>query len=242
MIHCITPNNRGAYESVLRRMHADRWAYLVKGRGWSDLGAAQVTEGLERDRFDDARAHYLVAFAEDGSIALASRYRPIDDGCVLMEACPQAVENPDAFPANRDTWELSRFIVAPAFRGEAGRPWRRRIHAAGVELLLSRGATAMVALTDSFLLSNLRGLYAGKLRLLGLPVRYDTGEAIAFCAKIDAELMLRMREAMGEAGRVPAMFELPATDSVCDPDPFALEAAWRAALHAPALLSKTQAA
>lgn len=194
MIHLICRANASLYADELRAMHQLRWRIYVEERGWRALRAMQAEEGLERDIYDDERAHYLVALDDEGAVLGAMRVRPTDDRSLIKEVFPHLVEDPSALRPDPRTWELTRLMRDPARRAQEG-ALRYEMNCALIEFCLSRGIERLIATSETFLLPMTRKAWGEKLRPLGLPHAYEEGEVIAVELLPDLQALKRMRSA-----------------------------------------------
>jgi acyl-homoserine lactone synthase len=210
MIHVVTAANRRLYRDQIEDMHRQRWLFFIEHRGWSELKALQDQAGVERDQYDDGRAVYLLALSETGAVEGAMRLRPTDDKSLIGDRFPDLI-SPELGPGagarlGGDTWEITRVMRAPAFRGQEGE-LRLRLSCASCEFALTRAIKTYVAVMDTFLLPSIRALNRGKHRVLGLPQDYAEGEMIAIALAPDAEWLAMCRKLAGFEH--PLMFELP---------------------------------
>lgn len=204
MIHVVTAANRQSYARELDEMHRLRWRFFIEQRGWSELQSAQCEPGLERDGYDDDRAVYLLAICDDGHVQGSMRLRPTDDKCLLKDRFSVLLAPETEARFGAQTWEITRLMRSPAFRGSDGE-LRLRINIAACEFALSRGITRFVCVVDTFLLPAMRSLNRDKHRVLGLPHPYAEGEMIAVELKPDEEWLARCRALGGITA--PVMFE-----------------------------------
>jgi N-acyl-L-homoserine lactone synthetase len=230
MIHLVTPANAILYASQLEEMHRLRWRIYVEERGWRELREMQPEPGLERDQYDDVRAHYLLAVDGDGGVQGAMRVRPADDRSLLLDRFSHLLDDPAALADRTDVWELTRLLRAPLSRDREGLV-RYSMNCALIEFSISRGVRRLVAESETFLLPMTRRAWGAKVRPLGLPHAYEEGEIIAVELIPDKEALSMMRA----AGRVesPQFFEHPAPWRAYGHDPLAAAAAVEALYGAP---------
>lgn len=213
MIHVVTAENRATYGRELAQMHRLRWLFFIEQRGWSALHALQTTPGVERDEYDDARAVYLLALSEEGDVQGAMRLRPTDDKSLIGDKFPFLVGPETDAQFGAQTWEITRLMRSPDYRGSDGE-LRLRINYAACEFAIARGITRFVCVVDTFLLPAMRALNRDKHRVLGLPHVYDEGEMIAVELKPDEEWLARCRALAGFSG--PVMYERASTALDCE--------------------------
>jgi acyl-homoserine lactone synthase len=228
MIHLVTSANAILYKPQLEQMHRLRWRVYVEERGWRELREMQAEPGLERDCYDDARAHYLLALDMDGSVQGAMRVRSADDRSLLLDRFSHLLDEPVAtFP---DVWELTRLLRAPMSRAREGAV-RYSMNCALIEFCISRGVKKLVAESETFLLPMTRKAWGPKVRPLGLPQSYEEGEIVAVELTPDKEALSMMRAA--GAVEHPQFFEHPAPWRAYGHDPVAAAAAIEALYAAP---------
>lgn len=202
MIHLVVGESFGRYAAVMDAMFRMRHEIYVGERGWHAL--AKV-DARERDQFDDERAVYFLALDEAGAPIVSARMRPTDDASLLQSLFPNLIAPGERAEFGADVWELTRWFVAPAWRGPRSRRHRDEIKVAMLEAAMARGIRHINLVADTFFLPGLRS--AGwRFRHLGLPAAYDEGEAMAveiFCRPEDVQ---RMRE-FG-AIQTPVLFDI----------------------------------
>src|SRR5690349_17833903 len=140
LIHIVTAANRHFYARELDEMHRLRWRFFIEQRGWSELEAAQTAPGLERDEYDDERAVYLLALSDDGHVQGSMRLRPTDDKSLMTDRFPVLVAAETEAQFGAQTWEITRLMRSPEFRGSDGE-LLLRINCAACEFALARGIT-----------------------------------------------------------------------------------------------------
>ncbi len=175
MIHIVTAANRALYADALREMHRLRWEFYIEQRDWRDLRALQREPGFEYDEYDDERAIYLLALAQDDAVQGSMRLRPTEDKSLLFDRFSDLVDDEIGYRGDARIWEITRLMRAPAYRGADGE-LRLRINCAACELALTRGVRKFVSAIDTFLLPAARALNRDKHRVLGLPQDYREGE------------------------------------------------------------------
>jgi acyl-homoserine lactone synthase len=228
MIHLITPANAILYKSQLEQMHRLRWRIYVEERGWRELREMQEEPGVERDEYDDDRAHYLLAIDSDGTVQGGMRVRPADDRSLLFDRFSHLLDEP--VEVGPQVWELTRLLRAPLSRAREG-VLRYSMNCALIEFCISRGIKTLIAESETFLLPMTRKAWGPKVRPLGLPQAYEEGEIIAVALSPDKEALAMMRA----AGSVehPQFFEHPAPWRAFGHDPIAAAQALEALYAAP---------
>jgi N-acyl-L-homoserine lactone synthetase len=175
-------------------MHALRWAIYIEERGWAALRAKQAVEGFERDEYDDALAHYLLAIDDDASVLGAMRLRPASGRSLMADHFPQLIEGPQPPHFDEGDWELTRLLRAPLCRSREGSV-RFAMNCALIEFCMAHDVRRLIATAETFLLPMTRKAWGPKVRPLGLPQPYDEGEVIALALFPDAEALAAMRRA-----------------------------------------------
>jgi acyl-homoserine lactone synthase len=216
MIHLVTQDRRDRYRAQIDAMHRLRWRIYVEERGWRELRDMQAQEGFERDEYDDARAHYLLAIDDDGAVLGAMRLRPTADKSLIADRFLHLVENPRALGLGAGVWELTRLLRAPLTRSRDGAV-RYAMNCGLIEFCLARSIARLVATGDSFLLPMTRKAWGQKVRPLGLPQPYEEGEVIALELFPDAEALAAMRTAGAIAGA--QLYQHPEPLKALDRDP-----------------------
>ncbi len=124
MIYVVSGRDAERYPALMEQVHQLRHQVFVEELGWSDLASA---DGLERDQFDrpDAVHHICV---RDNRVAGYQRMLPTVKPHLLSDVFPKLCEGP--LPRDLDTYELSRYCVAPGFR-----EGRRGVSSVGSELM-----------------------------------------------------------------------------------------------------------
>jgi acyl-homoserine lactone synthase len=192
MIHAVTPDLRHLYQEQIEAMHRLRWRIYVEERGWRALRDMQAEPGSERDQYDDARAHYLLAIVDTGAVLGAMRLRPADDCSLLADHFAHLVEAPAPLSFGPDVWELTRLLRAPMNRSKDGAV-RYAMNCALIEFSVSRKIERLVATAETFLVPMTRKAWGAKMRPIGLPQPYAEGEVIAVELYPDEEALDAMR-------------------------------------------------
>lgn len=124
MIYVLSGADAIDHPDLMEQVHRLRHNVFVDELGWSDLAS---DDGLERDQFDrpDAIHHICV---RDGKVAGYQRMLPTVKPHLLSDVFPELCEGPP--PRGLDTYELTRYCVAPAQR-----EGRRGVSSVGSELM-----------------------------------------------------------------------------------------------------------
>lgn len=144
MIHIVTHANRLYYQAQILAMHQHR-SRLAQGahahlsgddaRGW--------------DEFDDDEAVYLMALGRSGDIQSTVRIRPTVGRGLMSERHPELTYPQEGPMRGVETWEISRFFVAPSQDPTTQNPgvWRTSdLILAAMEHASRAGATRIVGL------------------------------------------------------------------------------------------------
>jgi N-acyl-L-homoserine lactone synthetase len=206
MIHVVTDANRADYQAQIDEMHRLRWNYYIGDRNWRELRELQSQEGYERDCYDDQRAVYLLSLDAGARLNGAIRMRRTDRPTLLTDRYWHLVDDPGALALGPDVWEITRVIRTPQNRVKDGAV-RAALHAGMVEFALTRGASRLVGVCDTFMLPGIISLWKHKFRPIGLPQPYEEGEMIAVGFDIDEEILAMLRD-RGQFGAAQ-MFEPP---------------------------------
>ena len=198
MIHVVHADNRAVYARELDEMFRLRAKFFKDVLGWSAL---TVTDGLEKDEYDDEQAIYLLALEDDGGLSVSVRLRPTRDRSLLFDHFPHLVAaDPDAF-TQHGVWESCRYFASGRARGNSGARRREELRLAMVEAARSAGVQQIVAITDTVFLPSLVQA-SWTTRLIGLPAAYAEGECVALEIDCSEAALLRMQERLGEADSV----------------------------------------
>jgi acyl-homoserine lactone synthase len=124
MIYIVSGQDAARYPALMEEVYRLRHRVFVEELGWSDLASA---DRLEQDQFDgpDAVHHICV---RDGKVAGYQRVLPTVKPHLLTDVFPELCEGPA--PRGLDTYELSRYCVAPGYR-----EGRRGVSSVGSELM-----------------------------------------------------------------------------------------------------------
>jgi acyl-homoserine lactone synthase len=124
MIYILSGRDAHRYPGLMEQVYRLRHQVFVEELGWTAL---VKPDGLERDQFDhpDAVHHICV---RDGKVAGYQRMLPTVEPHLLSDVYPELCEY--AIPRGHDTYELTRYCVAPGFR-----EGRRGVGSVGSELM-----------------------------------------------------------------------------------------------------------
>jgi N-acyl-L-homoserine lactone synthetase len=192
LIHLISKNNSALYQDEIRDLHQARAEVFVNQLGW-DL---RVSDGLEYDEYDDARASNIIGFSTENRVVMGLRFRPTDDCSMLLDhfshVLPAGIRPID----DGRTWELSRGFCVE--RGMRRHNLRRKAACmiAPLELAYEAGIDRCVGFTDVRMLSFCYGV-GWKLTLLGSAMDYGQGEAVAYEVEVSQAALDEMRQMWG---------------------------------------------
>lgn len=192
MIHLVTQANAHLYRDELRQLYAARKAVFVDELGWQ----LRTRDGLEFDEYDDERAANMIGFSAAGTVVMGLRFRPADDRSMLVDHFPHGLL-PGARPIDDGlTWELSRGFCIE--RGVKAHNLRRKAACmiAPLELALRAGMDRCVGFTDVRMLDFCYGV-GWKLTLLGAPIHYGEGDAVAYEVEVSEAALADMRRTWG---------------------------------------------
>lgn len=191
MIHLIDAGNRDLYRSEIADLHRARKRVFIDELGW-DLPARGDEEW---DEYDDDRAAQAVGFDCDGRVAMNGRFRPTDDGKVMLLDHFSHALWADAAPiAGRDTWEFSRALSLEA--GYRRHNLRRKAACmlAPLEVALANGVRRFVGFSDLSVFPFFLTM-GWRVRFLGDPVSYGQGDGAAFEVEVSTDSVESMRAA-----------------------------------------------
>lgn len=124
MIYIISGQDLQHYPALMEQVQRLRHQVFVEELGWSDLTRP---DGLERDQFDRPDAVHQICM-RDGEVAGYQRMLPTVKPHLLSDVFPNLCEG--ALPRGLDTYELTRYCVAPSYR-----EGRRGVSSVGSELM-----------------------------------------------------------------------------------------------------------
>lgn len=187
MIRIIAGRHSTAHVRLLDSMFEDRKRLFVDLLGWD---VPVINGRYELDRFDHARAIYIVAVDEngrhEGSVRLLPTTLPHILDTLFAPLCPAGV------PAGEDTYEITRLCL-PSRLGAARRlAVRNRIISAMVDHALSHGITRLTGVVEDRFRRDI--LAMGWLaEPLGPAMRIDDALLGAFAVHLAADTPARLR-------------------------------------------------
>ncbi len=204
MIRIVTPDVAGQFTAELEAMHRLRYRVFKERMNWD----VPVVDGMERDRFDDCRPTYVLAYDVMKIMAGAWRLLPTTGPYMLRDVFPDLLEGTPP-PCHPGIWETSRFAVDCDLDTADGLKAVNRITAEMfcglLEHCLANGIHEMITVYDARI--------ARLLGRLGGPRwstpkwrsgRHQIGDTRAYAGRWDVapEILLAIRERGGIAGSV----------------------------------------
>lgn len=192
MIHLVTQTNAHLYETEITQLHRVRKAVFIDELGWQ----LASRDGLEFDEYDDERASNIIGFSATGEVVMGLRFRPADDRSMLADHFPQVLPAGMRPLDDGRTWELSRGFCVE--RGVKAQDIRRKAACmiAPLEIALHAGIDRCVGFTDVRMLDFCYGV-GWKLTLLGAPMNYGEGDAVAYELDVSQSSLDDMRRMWG---------------------------------------------
>ncbi len=180
----VTQANSAQYEAQIDEMFRHRKSIFVDTLNWS----LPISDGVyEKDRFDQSDTTYLLILDKPngrhvGSVRLLPTTEPHILGALFPELCA------DGVPADRSTWEVTRFCCAPKLNAKIRREIRIRIAISLVEFGLLIGLTRYTCVAELGWLSQI--LAAGwECEPLGPPLHHQNTQIGALTIKISPETL-----------------------------------------------------
>ncbi|MEQ1809137.1 MAG: acyl-homoserine-lactone synthase [Terricaulis sp.] len=201
-VHVVTANNRSLYLDEIEAMHRHRYQVFVAERGWKAL---ESDDGLDIDEFDNEHATYLIAIANDGAVAGSARLIPSWRPNMLKTLFPEYCKG--EVPVGPGIWEWSRHAT-PGRQYPASFNVRTQLvlNLAVIEFGISRGMEEVYGVLEAQLMPWTAQL-GWESKLLGPPVAYGEGMAVASISPIKLSHLRRLR---AEAKlKDPVLIELP---------------------------------
>ncbi len=189
MIYIVSGQDSRRYPALMEQVYRLRHQVFVEELGWSDLASP---DGLERDQFDRPDAIHQIC-VRDGKVAGYQRMLPTVEPHLLSDVFPNLCEGP--LPCGLDTYELSRYCVAPGYRegrrglGSVG----SELIAGGIEWGLACGVNKVV--TEGETIWVLRWLQLKFLvRPLGFETKIGTQQIVAAMLEFNRSTLQAVRE------------------------------------------------
>lgn len=196
MIHVVSIHNQYYYGRQLDEMFRMRHDFYVEGHGWSDL---QSRNNRETDEFDNEDAVYLISLDKFGHVAAAMRLNPTI-GANLTARLTRFVDGDP--PHSPEIWDMTRWIVAPRYRGQSirqGAPVPGQELACGLmEFALKRGLSHFSMIAETALIPRLDHL-GWRYHKIGPETAYENGKGVAQALLLEAnpESLMKARAFLG---------------------------------------------
>ncbi len=171
----------------LEAMFRLRYEVFHEKLGWE----VQVTNGMERDHFDDLPdVTYIMGKGEGGTVDACWRLLPSTGPYMLKDTFPELLHGQPA-PQAADVWELSRFAVATsrtATDNAAFGPISMALMKESARFAVERGITRYVTVTTPPMERMLRqqGLHVYRM---GPSVRIGVAVAVALVIEVDHQTL-----------------------------------------------------
>lgn len=193
MIHLVTSENIEAYSDAMDQAYRLRHAVFVDEMGWTDL---RRDDGREIDQFDDSRAVHML-YIEDGRVLGYQRMLPSLQPHLLSEVLRDLCD--DQLPIGPDTWEWTRYCVAPGCRdrGRMLSPVGNMLLSSIVEWGLESGVDKIIIEMNPIWLLRLVQLHFRVLPL-GIPKQIGKESVVAVTAAFDRRTLARLQETRGD--------------------------------------------
>ncbi|MEI9990169.1 MAG: acyl-homoserine-lactone synthase [Rhizomicrobium sp.] len=192
VIVVVNANNRHKFGPAIDSMHADRKKVFVDSMKW-DL---PIVDGkFEMDQFDNDQATYLIVLDDKKETHLGSvRLLPTKGPHLMSEVFPMACDG--GVPVADDTWEITRYCVAPHIRGRESFYVQSYLAVGMVEFALLYGLNTYTCLGAPSFLSIVMAV-GWECEPLGLP-RDINGETVgALKIKVSPATLQLFRMKMG---------------------------------------------
>lgn len=183
----ITSANAREHEGVLTMMHVDRRKVFVDWLKWDVPHDGHV----ERDRFDDEHAEYLVLLDRQSGGHLASvRLLPTMRPHILGDVFPHLCElEPPRAPGVR---EITRLCVSPDCPPAERVLARRKLLSALAEYGAMFGLTGYTLVSEASFLARI-GAVGWRCEMLGMPVPHEGQVVGAMMVHLDADTIPALR-------------------------------------------------
>ena len=207
MIHIVTPEYAGFYQSELKEMRRLRYRVFKERMNWE----VDAVDGEERDQFDDCRPTYVLAYDRPDTLIGSWRLLPTTGPYMLRDVFSHLLEGM-APPNDAATWETSRFAVDCDPTSKAGLCTVNRVtgemFCGLLEFCLQSGVRNMVSVYDvriARLLNRLGGPLWSQPKWRS--ARHRIGDTIAFAGMWDVtqEILDEIRDRCGIQSSVLAL-------------------------------------
>jgi acyl homoserine lactone synthase len=192
-ITTVSPDFYEQRYGVLRQMRRLRADVFSRRLGWD----VTVTEGEERDQFDDLRPTYILAVDDDQRVAGSARLLPASGPTMLLKAFPVLLAN-GSLDTHPGMVESSRFCVDTSLHVNRG---GGQLHLATltmfagiIEWSMANGYNEIVTATD-LRFERILNRAGWPMRRLGEPAAIGNTMAVAGRLPADHESFERVRPA-----------------------------------------------
>lgn len=152
MIYLLDQKNHHLYGDLLMKIHKLRYEHFVSKRGWQELDSLFE---LEIDQYDNHNASYIV-IEDAGQVIASIRVIPSEFATFIGDHhISRIYAQYQPFPWGPQTWEMSRLLVSQPHWHYNGIPATSLLMMEMYNYLLKAGATKLIGLSDSELLSRL---------------------------------------------------------------------------------------
>lgn len=193
MISAVTYENRQHFKVLLDEMHVARHKLYVEGRKWRELAQA---DGREIDQFDRESTVYFLSLGQNRNLQGGLRIVPTTEPHMLDSLFPELCAGGDV-PRGPDIWEMSRvFVNHTDAHDEEGLIIKGKLMCAMIEFAQMNGIKKITGVADSYFLPRLLQIGA-RIKPLGLPKPYESGEMIAIQITIDSTILEKAQKHYG---------------------------------------------
>lgn len=186
-VEVVTADNASHFTRDLEQTFRQRHSVLVEEQGWAGLGRA---DGRDVDRFDDARATYVLVF-EGGEVVGGQRLYPTSGPHLMTEAFESLVARP--LPCGEHVREVTRHFV---IREKRAPRVSALLMAATLDHCFAHHVTSLTAVVEAWTLPAWQ--QAGcETRPLGLPGPIEGRPCIAVEVRVTADSRARLGRIAG---------------------------------------------
>lgn len=197
MIIVIDGLNKDDHPEILQQMHRLRARTFADRLGWE----VEVTNGEERDIFDNLDPAYLIALNDTGQVVGGMRFLQTTGPNMLADVFSVLLDGEPA-PRSSRIWEGSRiFVDTEALGDRRGRNaisvYTSELMIAALEYAMSAGIADIVSVFDMMMLRVLRWSANAPSDYLGPPKQMGKVEAVAVAFDCTQERIDRIRAHSG---------------------------------------------
>lgn len=193
MILVISGADAIRYPELMRQVYKLRHDVFVGELGWTDLASP---DGMERDQFDHPDAIHHLCMRGDEVVGY-QRMLPTLQPHLLSDVFPELCEGP--CPRAIDTFELTRYCVAPAHR-----EGRRGVSSVGSELMAGFVEWGLASKVNKVIIEfeTIWVLRALQLKFLVRPLGFETQigkqKIVATLVEFNAATLRAIRDYRGQ--------------------------------------------